>query len=92
MTNNPHKEFRIMFQEDFDAVQNAEFRYSSCTEECDSLYELIKYIFHNSDNIDVKNNITWAMNKCGNNEFLHDLKKSINSELYSEVKLRTSKS
>ena len=88
MTNNPHKEFRIMFQKDFNTVQNAQYRYASCTEECDSLYELIKYIFHNCDDIDVKNNIEWALSKCGNDKFLHDLEKSINLELYSEIKLR----
>ena len=76
MTNTPHEEFRMMFKKDFNTIQND---------------ELVKYIFHNTDDLDIKNNIQWALHKCGEDEFLHDIKKGINLQLYSELKLRISK-
>jgi hypothetical protein len=83
MTTNHHKEFRIMFQRDFDIIE--ECKYSTQEEERGSLYELIKYIYHNTDSIDIKDNIEWSLNKCNKIKFLDDLKKSFYSELYSDL-------
>ena len=86
MSKNHHKEFRIMFQTDFDIVEKAE--YSIEEEERGSLYELIKYIYHNTDNIDIKENIAWSLSKCRRINFLHDLKNSFSSELYLDLVLK----
>jgi hypothetical protein len=81
-----HKMFRIMFHLDFDIVQKAENSIEE--EERGSLYELIKYIYHNTDNIDIKENIAWSLSKCGHINFLHDLTNSFYSELYSDLILK----
>jgi hypothetical protein len=63
-------------------VQKAEY---SIEEERGSLYVIIKYIYHNTDNIDIKENIAWSLSKCN---FLHDLTNSFYSELYSDLILK----
>ena len=87
MSIKPHKEFRIMFRKDFDTVKNARFR---CEEDESCLYDLIKYIYYNTDDINIKANIEWAMRKCSNTEFLQEPNKSYFSEPYSDLLQRGS--
>jgi hypothetical protein len=88
MSTNHHKDFKKMFEVDFDIVGSSK---NSDEEECSSLYELIKYIYHNTDDIDIKENIEWALKKCDEIKFLHDRNYSYYSRLYSNIIQRNAK-
>ena len=80
MSTNHHEDFKNMFEMDFYVVGSLE----NCSEEKEertSLYELIKCIYHSADEIDIKENIAWSLNKCEKSKikFLHDLKYSYHS-------------
>ena len=80
-----HKDFRIMFQKDFDTVETAQYR---CEEDESCLYDLIKYIYHNTNDINIKGNIEWAMSKCRETKFLQDTKLAYFDIPYSALLLR----
>jgi hypothetical protein len=72
-----------MFKKDLESV--GEGKDLNDEKEFMCLYELIKHIYHNTEDINTKNNIEWSLKKCKEMEFLQDMNKSYYNDLYSEL-------
>jgi hypothetical protein len=74
-----------MFKRDLESIRKEVNDWYWYEKEINCLYELIKHIYHNTHDINAKNNIEWCLKKCKEMEFLQDKNKSYSLGLYSEL-------